>query len=314
MPCYHPKKGWRASVANPKTGKRSVVFNPRYADIDFPVEVPCGQCLGCRIDRSQQWAIRCVHEASLYKHNSFITLTYDPEHLPVDGGLHIEHFQKFIKKLRKKAGSGVRYFCCGEYGENRGRPHFHVILFNYSFKDKQLHTVRRGHRLYRSDSCRAFWSDQGNVLLGNVTFQSCAYVARYIMKKVIGQPGYYSFLKSEYIGKMGPFPFTEDAYDFLRPPFITMSRRPGIGKTFFDRYGIEIYRDDLVVVDGKRMKVPRYYDSQEELFDPDKLASVKISRSVSFEKRADNNTYERLRVREQIHTKRVSKLHRSIEE
>ena len=104
MACYYPLKGYRARAVNPKTGKRSIVFDSSLGFMDMPVEFACGQCIGCRIERSRQWAIRCVHEAQLYEANCFITLTYAPEHLPKNGSLVLEHFQKFMKRLRKRVG------------------------------------------------------------------------------------------------------------------------------------------------------------------------------------------------------------------
>ena len=112
MPCYHPLLGYRSRSLTEK-GKRAVVFNPRDGYVDQPVQLPCGQCIGCRLERSRVWAVRCVHEASLHSDNCFITLTYDNSHLPSDGSLHKDHFQKFMKRLRKSVGK-VRFFHCDE--------------------------------------------------------------------------------------------------------------------------------------------------------------------------------------------------------
>ena len=128
MPCFCPLEGWRSKDRS-STGKRKIVFNPRDALRDMPVTVPCGQCIGCRLERSRQWAVRCIHEASLHEDNCFITLTYDDAHLPTDLSLNVSHFQKFMKRLRKRFGEGIRFFHCGEYGENFGRPHYHACLF-----------------------------------------------------------------------------------------------------------------------------------------------------------------------------------------
>ena len=106
MPCYSPLTGY-VSREPSKNGKFPIVFDPKKGWIDRSVTVPCGQCIGCLLERSRQWAMRCSHEASLYDENCFITLTYDDEHLPPDGCLNKEHFQKFMKRLRKRFGSGV---------------------------------------------------------------------------------------------------------------------------------------------------------------------------------------------------------------
>lgn len=102
MPCYHPIQGWKSRFPNQK-GKRPIVFKQNsYADLDSPVTLACGRCIGCRLEYSRQWAVRCVHEASLYDDNCFITLTYDNENLPEGGTLVKKHFQDFMKRLRKK--------------------------------------------------------------------------------------------------------------------------------------------------------------------------------------------------------------------
>ena len=126
MPCFHPMDAWYAKAFNP-SGKRGIVFNPKLAyQPDDPIKLPCGQCIGCRLERSRQWAIRCVHEASLYENNCFITLTFSPDAIssrknPMS--LDVSEFQKFMKRLRKKFGSNIRFFHCGEYGELNGRPY-----------------------------------------------------------------------------------------------------------------------------------------------------------------------------------------------
>ena len=137
MPCFHPLEGYWSKDRNP-SGKRSLTFNAREAFTDKKIDVPCGRCVGCRLERSRQWAIRCVHEASLYDNNCFITLTYDSDHVPSDGSLRVEDFQNFMKRLRKSvAPRRVRFFHCGEYGERGDRPHYHAILFNLDFDDRE---------------------------------------------------------------------------------------------------------------------------------------------------------------------------------
>ena len=185
MACYHPLKGYRSSELT-KNGKRKIVFNRNQGYADLPVTVPCGQCIGCRLERSRQWAIRCHHEASLYENNSFITLTYADEYLPQNGSLDLNAQQKFFKRLRKKYGSGIRFYACGEYGSKFGRPHYHACLFNHDFADKTLWKITNDVPLYRSSSLEELWP-YGHSSVGNVTFQSAAYVARYILKKITGE-------------------------------------------------------------------------------------------------------------------------------
>ena len=166
MPCYHPLKGFRSREKN-SSGKRSITFNHNQGYTDMEITIPCGQCIGCRLERSRQWAIRCVHEASLYQDNCFITLTYSPEHLPKDNSLHKEHFQLFMKRLRKAFGQKIRYFHCGEYGENFSRPHYHACLFNVDFKDKELLKNFNGNKIYTKQN-KQLWHFT-SLLRGNLS-------------------------------------------------------------------------------------------------------------------------------------------------
>lgn len=184
MPCYFPMQGYRSRSLT-KNGKRQIVFSPKDGFIDLKMTVPCGQCLGCRLERSRQWALRCVHEASLYDDNCFITLTYSDEFLPRDYSLDVSHFQRFMKRLRKRFGEGIRFFHCGEYGSQFGRPHYHAILFNLDFPDKVFLKEQNGQTLYRSKILEELWPF-GHSSVGSATFESAAYVARYILKKVNG--------------------------------------------------------------------------------------------------------------------------------
>lgn len=191
MACFHPLSGYRAEAVNPDTGKHSIVFDRRKARfggvlLQDQIEVPCGQCIGCRLERSRQWALRCVHEASLHDENCFITLTYDPEHLPIYfrddgpalGTLCKEDFQNFMKRLRERIGTKIRFFHCGEYGEQLGRPHYHAIIFGYDFADKTpIEVSDGGHNQFVSEMLTEVWG-KGRCTIGAVTFDSAAYVAR----------------------------------------------------------------------------------------------------------------------------------------
>jgi len=221
VPCYSPLTGYRSRVTG-ASGKRQIVFKSSEGYLDQPVEVPCGRCIGCRLEYSRQWAVRCVHEASLYDENSFLTLTYSPENLPSNGSLVKRDLQLFFKRLRKSLPEKkIRYFACGEYGDRNGRPHYHVCLFNHNFRDRYLYTVRDGVALYRSESLERLWP-AGFSTIGDVTFESAAYVARYTMKKFKGDEDekkkHYEICDSE----------TGEIHDLL-PEFAIMSRRPGIG-------------------------------------------------------------------------------------
>lgn len=207
------------------------------------IYLPCGQCYACRIARSRDWATRCVLEARAFgDKNSFITLTYSPEFMPSDMSLHKEDFQKFMKRLRKYSGEKIRYYMCGEYGELHGRPHFHACLFGYKPSDLYIYSVHDGINLYRSPFLEKCWPF-GFVTVGEVTYESAAYVARYVLKKKTGL-----IAESHYNGRL--------------PEYTNMSLKPGIGQTYFEKYSEEIYNRDFVVIrDGIKAKVPRYFDS-----------------------------------------------------
>ena len=138
MPCYFPLQAVFAEFAD---GKKKPFF-PDWAKQAFRkgkfvkdiTSVPCGRCMGCRLEKSRQWAVRCVHEAKFYEDNCFVTLTYAPEHLPKDGSLNRKHVQDFIKRLRRRLDDRkIRVFYCGEYGDKLRRPHYHLCLFNCDF-------------------------------------------------------------------------------------------------------------------------------------------------------------------------------------
>lgn len=294
MPCYHPVKGYIASEVNPDTGKRAIVFQKKLALTPAPVYVPCGQCIGCRLERSRQWAVRCVHEASLCEENCFITLTFAEDQLPADQSLHKSDFQKFLKRLRKAISPRkVRYFHCGEYGEQFSRPHHHACLFGYTFPDLQLWSVRRGVRLYRSEMLEHLWP-YGYCTVGDVTWESAAYVARYVLKKITG-------------------PRADEHYQGRVPEYTTCSRRPGIGADWYENFKADCYPHDYVVIrNGIKCRPPIYYERRFEAEQPQKLLDIKKKRAHnSFNN--PNNTKERLAVREELHNRRAQKLERSIE-
>lgn len=303
MACFHPMTGYRARERNPATGKRRIVFNSRDGFIDQPVTIPCGQCVGCRLERSRQWAIRCVHEASLHERNCFITLTYDNAHLPKSGSLELDAFQKFMKRLRKRFGDGIRFFHCGEYGEKFKRPHYHACLFNFDFEDRELWKQRDGVNLYISESLSELWPF-GFSTIGDVTFESAAYVARYIMKKVTGDKAV------EHYAELGSF---GEILAERRPEYVTMSRRPGIGKPWLEKFRSDVYPSDFVLMNGKKMRPPKYYDSIFELEDPEMCAKVKARRKSKAEEHSENNTPDRLAVREEIQLRKANQLVRGYE-
>lgn len=297
MTCYHPIHGYHISGLGFRTGYPYAA--ERKGTIFSPLTVPCGQCSGCRQMRSIHWATRCVHEAQLHAHNCFITLTFNDAHLPSDG---LDHsiFQLFMKRLRKRFGSGIRFYMCGEYGDNYGRPHFHACIFGFDFSDKKLWSVRDGIPLYISSDLDKLWSDpvsglsMGFSTIGDVTFESAGYIARYIMKKITGEPA-------------------EDHYRGRKPEYNRMSLKPGIGARWYDKYHADVFPHDRVILKGKKLSVPRYYTGLLEKADPYMFDEIKHKRFLSAMNSLDDNTPDRLLVKEACHEAKLKSLVRGVD-
>lgn len=302
MTCYHPLKAYRSRETNPKTGKRQITFNRPQGYADLPLELPCGQCIGCRLERSRQWAIRCIHEAARHEENSFITLTYDDDHLPEDRSLNVRHFQLFMKKLRKNNDHKIRFYHCGEYGDTTDRPHYHAILFGHDFEDKILWKNNNDNPLYISDSLTETWG-KGFCTIGDVTFQSAAYVARYVMKKINGDHAQDHY---QYINEYG------EVFD-RKPEYTTMSRRPGIGHGWFSKYQGEVYPRDEVIVNAHPVRPPKYYDRILENENPKAYRKVRGKRVQKAKEHSHDQTPERLKVREKVQNARLQLLPRKVE-
>ncbi|AYQ58200.1 putative VP4 [Microviridae sp.] len=240
MPCFHPLPAWKSRRLS-DSGKRGITFKLSDAFKDMPVELPCGKCVGCVQARANEWAMRCEHEAKLYKDNWFVTLTYRPESLPDGGSLVPKHLQDFWKRLRKRY-DGVRYFACGEYGENFHRPHYHALLFNFRPSDLvSRERVMDGQRVFDSKELAEIWG-HGSIQIAPFSGATAQYVTNYVRKN---------------------FSVGGKAVDFgsVVKPFQVMSRRPGIGKKFLAQYLHDIYPAGVVVAPGGGMRrAPRFYD------------------------------------------------------
>lgn len=250
-----------------------------------------------------------MHEATLHKENSFITLTYAPKYLPQNGSLSSgkrSHLQLFFKRLRKAIyPTLIRYYACGEYGDELARPHYHALIFGYEFPDKEVWPRVRGHKMYQSKMLDTLWG-MGFCSIGDVTFQSAAYVARYIMKKQTGQQAkeHYKNVDAE----------TGEISEKL-PEFTVMSRRPGIASGWFDKFARDVFPDDFVTLEGKKYKTPRYYDKLLARITPDGYADViKATRKKTAEGKAADNTPERLAVREEVQRLKLRQLERNLDD
>lgn len=304
MPCYSPITGYYSKSLN-DSGKRPIVFRIQDGFADRPVKLPCGRCIGCRLEYSRQWAVRCVHEASLHANNAFITLTFDDEHYPADHSIHKEDLQKFFKRLRKNTKVKMRYFACGEYGEKRGRPHYHAIVFGYDFPDKVYWVTRNGSRLYRSAILEKTWAF-GHSLIGDVTFESAAYVARYVVKKhkpdkrVKEEVNLYNSVVD---------PDTGEIFE-INPEFCLMSRNPGLGAGWLERFKSDTDKD-YITLNGKKMSLPKYYDSLLEKMDPEGMKERKFLRQLQVNE--EEHTYRRLQVKEKVKASQIVTLTRDLE-
>jgi len=221
----------------------------------------------------------------MHADSAFLTLTYRPECIPSNYSLRKRDLQLFMKRLRKTRPNGLRFFACGEYGERTLRPHYHVLLFNTYFPDQKFHKNAGENKLYASAELDGLWQN-GDCLVGDVSFESCAYVARYVMKKVTGPPAV-------------------DHYRGREPEFLVMSRRPGIGYTYYQKYGDDAYRHDGVVMNGMMVSLPRYYDTKYEAVDSGYLERLKIERRRRAALRRSDRTKSRLYAREQFEIKKA---------
>lgn len=343
MPCYKPLMA--VDVGTRENGKKVLKFLKgqtfdalKHTD-ERIIPINCGQCIGCRLERSKQWATRCVFEANFHDHNCFITLTFNDKHLNVNQTLVKRDFQLFMKRLRKlidtkkydpktntyvkrdiplskqKIQHTIKYFHCGEYGSKGQRPHHHACLFNFDFEDKKLWQVRDGIRLYRSAQLEETWP-YGFCTIGQVTFQSAAYIARYVMKKWNKD----NLSKEELYNEMLN---SKDAhYQGRLPEYISMSKgrrtkekkSRGIGAEWFYKYkDTDIYNwDQIILSNGVKLKSPRYYDKIFDEIDPVRYSIIKEERIKKAKQNPDKGLL-RLKVKEKIKLSQIKKLRREYE-
>lgn len=319
MPCYKPIPAWQApfpAAFGPRP-KLKFKFEPLWKQI----EVPCGGCIGCRLDKSRTWAARCMHEAQLHQDNSFLTLTLDDGYynriitvkdrfgkrrrttiirpnltVGTEGAatLNPDQLELFWKRLRK-AGFKTRYYAVGEYGDATGRPHYHAIAFGLFFKDRKLYSSKDGIHLYTSKTLNEIWG-HGNCWIGDVTFESCAYVARYVMKKLSGKAA--------------------EQYEFegIHPEFARMSRRPGIGSDWYDKYSSDLFPNDKCVIRGDVLITPpSYYTQKYALQNPTEYLTLKKQREKNALAFAHENTPQRRNAKNEVKLTQLKQLLRSFE-
>lgn len=300
MVCYHPLKAFpigktvKGKLENRITGydvdhvelihgkwleAPSTLVSPYAQKVvkDF-IRIPCGRCIGCRLDYSRQWADRCMLEMKYHESSYFVTLTYDDEHMPINdyvdtntgvcgkvASLRKRDFQLFMKSLRKnyKYDNRLRYFMAGEYGNQTRRPHYHAIIFGLKLDDLVFYKQRNGFTYYNSKFLDDCWDKKGFVVVAKACWETCAYTARYIMKKVLGDAA--------------------SVYDTfsLEPEFVRMSRKPGIAYQYYkDHPDLYDYEYINLPTDKGQLKFrpPRYYDKLFDIDAPDQMAKIKAKR------------------------------------
>lgn len=369
MPCYHPLDARRSPGG-------TIAFKAM-TPFDTLIKLPCGRCIGCKLENSRQWAVRGMHEASQHRTNSFLTLTIrdaglrpqdqdaycahqdmctdakSARELPTDGemaatmptagaarnpsvdnsrlrtvrvpytngtrarpslavpegtgpSLSIRDHQLFVKRLLRRLRDygpiePIRFLMCGEYGEKNSRPHYHYILFGYDFPDKKLWAKRNGYSTYRSSLLEELWP-YGHSEIGECNFETIAYVARYVTKKITGE------LADEHYRRTLP----NGIHYWLQPEFNAMSRNPGIGNKWIQKYESSVYPHDRVIVNSKAAKPPRYYDEQLKKRDPEAYEALKATRNARKPK-PENEHPDRLRAGEAITRARQSLTKRPLE-
>jgi hypothetical protein len=311
VPCFHPLSAWYTD-----SGKISFSATSKSGK---PIQLPCGKCHGCRLEKSRQWATRCMHEASLHEENCFITLTYDNDNLPEGATLVKKDFQLFMKKFRHylaKKGKKCKFFMAGEYGDQgTRRPHYHAIIFGYNFKDWiYLGKTPSGNEKYTSPQLQKIWN-KGYVQIGTVTFESAAYVARYCTKKINGE------LANEVNPETGLKHYerydetTGEIYEVI-PEYSTCSRGGrngrGIAYDWFQRYKGDCYPKDYFHINGQPVKPPRYYDNLLKEQEPDKMEEIKERRLKHQFENSDEGSTSRLRQKEIVSMAQYKMLKRSL--
>lgn len=335
MSCYHPLKAFKIGVHVSGKDKYKIVpydvhhitqytaeggwvpvREPFYGSVGIHrsewIEIPCGHCVGCRLDYSRQWANRCMLELQYHKSAYFVTLTYDEEHVPrcyhpdVEVDEMVEEmtlckrdFQLFMKRLRKFTGQKLRYFACGEYGSQTFRPHYHAIIYGLELDDLEVYSRKNSYVYYNSDTLSRIWS-YGHVVVGEVNWDTCAYTARYIMKKVDGEDK-----------------IMTDVFK-VQPEFTLMSRKPGIAYQYLIDHP-EVYDYDQINIStprgGKQFKPPRYFDKLFDIDNHEKMVDVKERRKADAKasetlklSRTNLSKLEQLEVEERIKRNKIKSL------
>lgn len=346
MPCYHPNMRLR------RLGSKkymvggfveSIYRNPFSYGYAEATLIPCGQCSGCRLDQSRDWANRCLLELEYHDSAYFVTLTYDDEHLPITyyadqvtgealpaNTLRKRDFQLFMKRLRKAfSNDHIRFFACGEYGDDTFRPHYHAIIFGLHLNDLVFYKRDPSGKFdyFNSPSLQKVWSvveskqgvyntpcrqPLGFAVVAPVTWETCAYVARYCLKK----------RDSSISGGIRRMSEVYSAFN-IEPMFTLSSTRPGIGRQYYEDHP-DLWKYEYINVStqdgGKKFRPPKYFMRLLEKEDPEKYQSMKDDRkrfakaTESIKRKQTTLSFEEaLAVQERAVAEKLKKLQRRLD-
>lgn len=307
MACYKPLQAYQL-VKLKSNGRADVKFDEPRDQAHVRIKLPCGQCIGCRLDRSITWAARCMHEAQMHDDNQFITLTYNEENEPLNGSLYPPDFSNFMKRYRHKVKPNkIRFYHGAEYGDELKRPHHHACIFGHAFLDTEIFRESEGIITYYSPQLEKLWG-HGFCTTSDLTLQSAAYVARYCMKKITLSQTSLEKHRAHYETTC---PITGEIKSLL-PEYATMSRKPGIGKNWYERYHSDIFPNDTTIYKGKHIKTPRYYENLLRFSDEIMFLEIKERRKLQAQMHRADNTPARLRARETVKILTYSNLNRKL--
>lgn len=244
MQCFHPIEGYRGFEGAFTTSRKA-------SPTRVSMVIPCGRCLGCRVNRREQWKLRMLHEASLHERNCFVTLTYRDEDLPPYGSLRMSDVSAFIKRLRARVDPvRFRFQFKSEYGPQTFRPHYHGLIFGFDFEDRQmLCRTPAGELSYVSELLEAAWG-LGQCQCSDLTERSCGYVANHNVDKLGGS------LADEYYRRVDPE--TGEVIELERESQ-RVSNRPGIGSGWIEKFECDAFPSGFLVRDNVKLAVPRFY-------------------------------------------------------
>lgn len=343
MACFHPLHRFVRGMRKDQNGQLkedAVVVSGNVQHLRYGKtvltnyeEIPCGKCEGCRADYAREWATRIMLECKKYEHNYMVTLTYDDEHLPKVIGVDWKtgeykelstlvprHVQLFLKKLRKAytkgqygeikfdPHTGIRYYMCGEYGDQKGRAHYHIIFFNLPIPDlKDWQVNKKGYMQEKSQLIENIWG-MGLTSVCPVTYEVALYVASYVMKKRKG-------------------PTAKEEYELRNqvPEYTNMSRKPGIAAEYFNEKGEKIYETQKIWIQTQKTlieaKPPRYFDKKYDILYPDKMEKIKKARKELAQmrqemmlKQTDLTREEYMEVKEKKYIHNLKKHSRQLEQ